>query len=63
MISLSDLRQFKQQGRKISCLTCYDASMAKAMELAEIEGAMSSLAIAVTGILTVVFSPLFMKFI
>ena len=37
MISLSDLRQFKQQGRKISCLTCYDASMAKAMELAEID--------------------------
>ena len=36
---------------------------AKAMELGEIEGAMSSLAIAVTGILTVVFSPLFMKFI
>ena len=37
MISLSDLRQFKQQGRKFSCLTCYDASMAKAMELAEID--------------------------
>ena len=36
---------------------------AKAMEIGEIEGAMSSLAIAVTGILTVVFSPLFMKFI
>ena len=37
MISLSDLRQFKQQGRKFSCLTCYDASMAKAMELAEVD--------------------------
>lgn len=37
MISLSDLRQFKQQGRKFSCLTCYDASMAKAMEHAEID--------------------------
>ena len=37
MISLSDLRQFKQQARKFSCLTCYDASMAKAMELAEID--------------------------
>lgn len=37
MISLSDLRQFKQQGRKFSCLTCYDASMAKAMEKAEID--------------------------
>lgn len=37
MISLSDLRQFKQQGRKFSCLTCYDASMAKAMEVAEID--------------------------
>ena len=36
---------------------------AKAIELGEVEGAMSSLAIAVTGILTVVFSPLFMKFI
>lgn len=37
MISLSDLRQFKQQGRKFSCLTCYDASMAKAMQLAEVD--------------------------
>lgn len=37
MISLSDLRQFKQQGRKFSCLTCYDASMAKAMEIAEVD--------------------------
>ncbi len=37
MISLSHLRQFKQQGRKFSCLTCYDASMAKAMEVAEVD--------------------------
>ena len=37
MISLSDLRQFKTQGRKFSCLTCYDASMAKGMEVAEID--------------------------
>ena len=32
---------------------------AKAMELGEVEGAMSSLAIAVTGLLTVVFSSVF----
>ncbi|MDM1245833.1 3-methyl-2-oxobutanoate hydroxymethyltransferase [Acinetobacter sp. R933-2] len=37
MISLSDLRKFKTQGRKFSCLTCYDASMAKAMQVAEID--------------------------
>ena len=37
MISLSDLGKFKAEGRKFSCLTCYDASMAKAMELAEID--------------------------
>ena len=37
MISVSDLRKFKAEGRKFSCLTCYDASMAKAMELAEID--------------------------
>ena len=37
MISLSDLRQFKAQNRKFSCLTCYDASMAKGMEVAEID--------------------------
>lgn len=37
MISLSDLRQFKIDGRKFSCLTCYDASMAKAMEIAEVD--------------------------
>ncbi|MFT4020901.1 MAG: 3-methyl-2-oxobutanoate hydroxymethyltransferase [Acinetobacter sp.] len=37
MISLNDLRQFKAQGRKFSCLTCYDASMSKLMEVAEID--------------------------
>lgn len=37
MVSLSDLRQFKQQKRKFSCLTCYDSSMAKAMEVAELD--------------------------
>ncbi|WP_347473390.1 3-methyl-2-oxobutanoate hydroxymethyltransferase [Acinetobacter thermotolerans] len=37
MISLSDLRRFKADGRKFSCLTCYDASMAKAMEIAEVD--------------------------
>lgn len=37
MISLSNLRQFKTDGRKFSCLTCYDASMAKAMEIAQID--------------------------
>lgn len=36
---------------------------AKAMELGEIEGAMSSLAIAVTGILTVIFASVFANFI
>lgn len=37
MISLSDLRRYKAEGRKFSCLTCYDSSMAKAMEIAEID--------------------------
>ena len=37
MISLSTLQQYKQQGQKFSCLTCYDASMAKAMEIAQID--------------------------
>lgn len=37
MLTLNDLRQFKAQGRKFSCLTCYDASLAKAMEIAEID--------------------------
>ncbi|MEK5751557.1 3-methyl-2-oxobutanoate hydroxymethyltransferase [Acinetobacter variabilis] len=37
MISLSDLRRYKAERRKFSCLTCYDASMAKAMEIAEVD--------------------------
>lgn len=37
MISLTDLKTFKKDGRKFSCLTCYDASMAKAMEVAQID--------------------------
>jgi len=37
MISLHDLRQLKAQGKKFSCLTCYDASMAKAMQVAGID--------------------------
>ncbi len=37
MISLTDLRKFKAEGRKFSCLTCYDASFAKAMQHAEID--------------------------
>ncbi|OAL87105.1 3-methyl-2-oxobutanoate hydroxymethyltransferase [Acinetobacter sp. SFD] len=37
MVSLSDLRRFKADRRKFSCLTCYDASMAKAMEIAQVD--------------------------
>lgn len=37
MISLTDLRKFKAEGRKFSCLTCYDASFAKVIEQAEID--------------------------
>lgn len=37
MISLTDLRRFKAEGRKFSCLTCYDASFAQAMQRAEID--------------------------
>lgn len=37
MISLSDLKRFKKEGRPFSCLTCYDASMAKVMEIAQID--------------------------
>lgn len=37
MISLSHLKEFKAQGRKFSCLTCYDASMAKLMQVAEVD--------------------------
>lgn len=37
MISLTDLRKFKAEGRKFSCLTCYDASFAKVFEQAEVD--------------------------
>ena len=52
MISLNDLRKFKAEGRKFSCLTCYDASMAKAMELAEIDTILigDSLGMAIQGL-------------
>lgn len=51
MISLSDLRKFKTEGRKFSCLTCYDASMAKAMEIADIDSILigDSLGMAIQG--------------
>lgn len=37
MITLNDLRQYKEKNEKFSCLTCYDSSMAKAMEIAQID--------------------------
>jgi 3-methyl-2-oxobutanoate hydroxymethyltransferase len=37
MMSLSKLQKFKADGVRFSCLTCYDASMAKAMQVAEID--------------------------
>lgn len=37
MISLTQLKTFKREGRKFSCLTCYDASFARAMAVAEID--------------------------
>lgn len=37
MISLSKLQQYKAEGTRFSCLTCYDATMAKAMEVAQID--------------------------
>jgi 3-methyl-2-oxobutanoate hydroxymethyltransferase len=37
MISLSKLQQYKTEGTRFSCLTCYDATMAKAMEVAQID--------------------------
>lgn len=36
-ITLSTLQKYKQNGEKFSCLTCYDASFAHLMELAEID--------------------------
>lgn len=37
MVTLNDLRQYKAQQRKFSCLTCYDASLAQAMAEAQID--------------------------
>lgn len=37
MITLNTLRQYKTNGEKFSCLTCYDASFAAAMQRAEID--------------------------
>ncbi|MEC7120547.1 MAG: 3-methyl-2-oxobutanoate hydroxymethyltransferase [Pseudomonadota bacterium] len=37
MISLSQLMAYKANGTKFSCLTCYDASFAQAMQNAEVD--------------------------
>ena len=37
MITLTTLNKYKKEGRKFSCLTCYDAMFAKMMETAEID--------------------------
>lgn len=37
MITLSTLNKYKKDGRKFSCLTCYDAMFAKMMENAEVD--------------------------
>lgn len=37
MITLSTLREFKKEGRKFSCLTCYDALFGKMMEAAQVD--------------------------
>lgn len=37
MITLSTLKKYKKEGRKFSCLTCYDAMFAKMMQNAEID--------------------------
>ena len=37
MITLSALNKYKKDGRKFSCLTCYDAMFAKMMENAEVD--------------------------
>ncbi len=37
MIRLSQLAQYKAEGKPFSCLTCYDASFARAMAIAEID--------------------------
>ena len=37
MITLTTLNKYKKEGRKFSCLTCYDAMFAKMMQNAEID--------------------------
>ena len=37
MIRLKDLQNLKARGEKFSCLTCYEATFASAMQAAEIE--------------------------
>ncbi|WP_313597535.1 3-methyl-2-oxobutanoate hydroxymethyltransferase [Psychrobacter sanguinis] len=37
MITLSTLNKYKKDGRKFSCLTCYDAMFAKMMQNAEVD--------------------------
>jgi len=36
-VTLGDLQEMKQQGEKIACLTCYDASFTRVLEAAGIE--------------------------
>jgi 3-methyl-2-oxobutanoate hydroxymethyltransferase len=36
-ISLADLQRMKQQGEKIACLTCYDASFTRVLETAGVD--------------------------
>ena len=50
------------KGRALGC-SAHAIGTAKAIEMGEIEGAMSGLAIAVSGILTVVMAPLFANFL
>lgn len=37
MITLSTLKKYKKDGRKFSCLTCYDAMFAKMMQSAKVD--------------------------
>ncbi|AWT49836.1 3-methyl-2-oxobutanoate hydroxymethyltransferase [Psychrobacter sp. YP14] len=37
MITLSTLKKYKKEGRKFSCLTCYDAMFAKMMQNAQVD--------------------------
>ena len=43
--------------------SCHALGTSRAMEMGEIEGAMSSLALVVTGLMTVLAVPLFAKFL